>query len=223
MLKQFTFLTILFLLLFKGMGNAQRNTNIGVFAGTAYYMGDINPNKHFYRSSLSLGGLVRYNFNTRYAIRLSGYFADLSGNDRDFPDRLNPDRPLSPSRFQTSLVDLALQIEFNFFPFTPNIGVWEYTPYISAGISEGFIVGSSVDATNITSLPFGAGVKVNLTSRISAGAEWSFRKTFNDNIDGVTNPSHTSSLLHNNDWYSYLGVFITFKFFNFASECPAYN
>lgn len=223
MLKQFTFLTILFLLLFKGMGNAQRNTNIGVFAGTAYYMGDINPNKHFYRSSLSFGGLVRYNFNTRYALRFSGYFADLSGDDRDFPGRLNPDRPMSPSRFQTSLVDLALQIEFNFLPFTPNVGVWEYTPYISAGISEGFIVGSSVDATNITSIPFGAGVKVNVTSRISAGAEWSFRKTFNDNIDGVTNPSHTSSLLHNNDWYSYLGVFITFKFFNFASECPAYN
>jgi opacity protein-like surface antigen len=223
MLKRFTFLFLLFLVFFPGMGSAQRNTNIGVFVGTAYYMGDINPNRHFYRPSLSLGGLVRHNFNSRYALRLSGYYTHLSGSDLDFPGRLNPDRPTIPAGFQTSVLDIALQVEFNFLPFTPNIGKWDYTPYISLGVAEGLIMGSSVDATNITSIPFGAGIKVNLTSRISAGAEWSFRKTFNDNMDGVTNPSRTSSLLHNNDWYSFLGVFITFKFFNFATECPAYN
>ena len=73
------------------------------------------------------------------------------------------------------------------------------------------------------SLPFGVGVKVNFPSRISAGAEWSFRKSFNDRIDGVENPSGLHSLIHNNDWYSFLGIFITFKFFNFAAECPAYK
>ena len=31
------------------------------------------------------------------------------------------------------------------------------------------------------------------------------------------------SVIHNNDWYSFLGVFITYKFFNFAAECPAYK
>jgi hypothetical protein len=223
MSKRLTFLFIMLVMIAPTMCFAQRNANFGVFAGTSYYMGDINPNRHFYRASFSFGALYRINLNKRYAIRANAYVADLSGSDLDFPERKNPDRPLSPASFQTSLVDIALQVEFNFLPFTPNVGRWEYTPYLSVGIAEGMILGSNVDATNFTSLPFGAGVKVNLTSRISAGTEWSFRKTFSDHIDGVTNPSGTSSLIHNNDWYSFLGVFITFKFFNFATDCPAYN
>ncbi len=202
---------------------AQRNANIGIFVGTSYYMGDINPSMHFYRPSLAYGLLYRYNINTRLALRANGYVADLSGNDLDFPGRLNPDRALSPARFQTSLLDLALQVEFNFLPYTPTIGKWQYTPYIAGGIAGGLIMGSTTDATNSASFPFGIGIKLNVTSRLSTGAEWSFRKSFSDRIDGVSNPSGTTSLIHNNDWYSFLGVFITFKFFNFATDCPAYK
>jgi hypothetical protein len=219
MIKRLRLYILLLSLMVSGVTFAQPKANIGIFAGTAYYMGDINPNRHFYRSSLSLGGLYRYNLNTRIALRFNAYYARLSGNDLDFPKILHPDRPLRPAMFNTSLLDAALQIEFNFLPFTPNLGKWAYTPYISAGIAGALITSSR----NFASIPFGIGAKVNLTSRISAGAEWSFRKTFTDRIDGIRNPSETGSLLHNNDWYSFLGVFITFKFFNFAADCPAYN
>jgi len=223
MVKHLQFYIILFLILLSGITSAQRNTNFGVFAGTAYYMGDINPSRHVYRPSISLGALYRYNLNTRYALRLGAYFADLSGDDLDFPKALNPDRHLSPARFNISLLDLSLQVEFNFLPYTPNLGKWAYTPYISTGIAGALVMSSDVDVQNLLGLPLGIGVKVNLTSRLNAGAEWSFRKTFSDHIDGLENPSGVSSLLHNNDWYSFLGVFITFKFLTFASECPAYN
>ena len=223
MLKPLRLYIFLLSMLVSGMTFAQRNANVGVFAGTAYYLGDINPNQHFYRPLVSLGAIYRYNLNTRFALRANAYYAHLSGNDLDFPEALHPDRPISPANFSTSLLDLALQIEFNFLPYTPNLGKWAYTPYISSGIAGALIIGTDVTAENLASFPFGIGVKVNLTSRISAGAEWSFRKTFTDRIDGLENPSGTSSLLHNNDWYSFLGVFITFKFFNFAKECPAYN
>jgi len=213
----------LILMLASGMIIAQPNTNFGVFAGTAYYMGDINPGRHFYRPKISYGVLYRFNINTRYAIRANAYVADLSGNDLDFPERLHPDRPYNPAKFSTSLLDLALQLEFNFLPYTPTIGKWAYTPYISAGVAGGLVMGSTVDAQNHMSFPFGIGMKLNLTSRLSAGAEWSFRKAFYDGVDGLKNPSGKNSLIHNNDWYSFLGVFITFKFFNFAVECPAYK
>jgi hypothetical protein len=205
------------------LASAQRDADIGVFAGTSYYLGDINPSKHFYRPSLAFGVLYRYNINTRWAIRANGYVADLSGNDLDFPERLNPDRPLNPQRFQTSLLDLGVQAEFNFLPYTPSAGKWQYSPYITAGLAGSMIMGSDVDAMNTLAIPFGIGAKINLTSRLSAGAEWGFRKTFSDRIDGLENPSGTSSLIHNNDWYSFMGIFITYKFFNFATECPAYD
>jgi hypothetical protein len=210
-------------LILPSLVSAQRNADFGVFVGTAYYMGDINPSRHLYRPAISYGALYRININTRYAIRANAYIADLSGSDSDFPERINPDRPFNPAHFQTSILDLGLQLEFNFLPFTPNMVKWDYTPYIAAGVAGSMIVGSDVNAMNALSFPFGAGVKVNLTSRLTVGAEWSFRKTFNDRIDGIENPSGVNSLLHNNDWYSFLGVFITFKFFNFATDCPAYN
>lgn len=223
MLQRLSYSALVFFILNTGMAIAQRKANAGVFAGTAYYMGDINPNRHFYRPSLSLGALYRYNINTRYAIRGSAYYAHLSGSDLDFPEIVHPDRPLSPARFTTSLVDVTVQVEYNFLPFTPNLGKWAYTPYLSVGLAGALILGSDAGTNNTVGFPFGAGVKVNLTSRISAGAEWSFRKTISDHIDGLENPSGTSSVLHNNDWYSFLGVFITFKFFNFANDCPAYK
>lgn len=213
----------LILMLASGMTLAQPNANFGVFAGTAYYMGDINPGRHFYRPKISYGALYRFNINTRYSLRANAYVADLSGSDLDFPERLHPDRPYNPATFSTSLLDLALQLEFNFLPYTPTIGKWAYTPYISTGIAGDLIMGSTVDAQNHLSFPFGIGLKVNLTSRLSAGAEWSFRKAFYDGVDGQENPSGKSSLIHNNDWYSFAGIFITFKFFNFVADCPAYN
>jgi hypothetical protein len=202
---------------------SQRKADIGLFGGTAYYMGDINPNRHFYRPSLSLGALYRYNLNPRYAIKAHGYYAQLSGNDLDFPGLLHPDRPVSPHSFSTSLIDAGIQLEFNFLPFSPGLGTIQYTPYLSAGFSGAMIVQSDVNAENLLSFPFGAGVKMNLSKRISTGFEWSFRKTISDRIDGLENPSGTSSFLHNNDWYSFLGIFITYKFFNFATGCPAYD
>jgi hypothetical protein len=202
---------------------SQRNANIGVFAGTSYYMGDINPGRQVYRPALSFGGLYRYNLNARYALRASVYYAQLSGSDLDFPEINHPDRPSDPASFHTSLLDFALQAEFNFLPYTPNNGIWAYSPYISAGFAGAMILSSDAGAVNHLSFPFGMGIKVNITKRIAGGAEWSFRKTFNDRVDGLENPSGTSSIIHNNDWYSFLGIFITYKFFNFAAGCPAYE
>jgi hypothetical protein len=186
-------------------------------------MGDINPNRHFYRPSFSLGALYRYNINTRVAIRANGYYANLSGNDLDFPSQLHPDRPVSPASFNTSLVDVGLQVEYNFMPYIPNVADHAYTPYISTGIAGALILSTDRDAINLLSLPFGIGVKMNVAKKITAGAEWSFRKSFSDRIDGLENPSGVHSIIHNNDWYSFLGIFITYKFFNFAAECPAYK
>jgi hypothetical protein len=201
----------------------QRNGNVGIFAGTAYYMGDINPNRHFYRPTLSLGLLYRYNFNTRYALKANAYYAHLSASDTDFPGILHPDRPLNPASFQTSLLDLGVQVEFNFLPFTPGLPNLSYTPYITTGFSGALILSSDRPSNNLVALPFGLGVKVNISKRITGGAEWSFRKTFSDRIDGLENPSGVYSVLHNNDWYSFLGIYITYKFFNFAADCPAYE
>jgi len=219
---------------FVHLAHSQRNTNFGAFAGTSYYMGDINPNRHFYRPGPSLGLLYRINLNKRYAIRASGYYSSLSGSDTDFGSRINPDRYIEPVvKFNTSLIDGTLQFEFSYLPFAPNIGNWDYTTYVAGGIGYSIIISSGV-RTNLNAdyvnnpiphltIPFGIGLKFNVNRRVSAGFEWSFRKTFSDRIDYLKNPTGDVSVIHNNDWYSFAGIFITYKFFKFAQDCPAYD
>ncbi len=213
------------------MSFSQRNANLGMFGGTAYYMGDINPNKHFYRPRPSLGILYRLNFNKHYSIRLNGYYAYLSGSDTDFPTMYHSDRQTQPVQFNTSLIDGTIQFEFNFLPYVPNSGNWESTPYVSGGVGYSVITSSNASTSydgiknpvpHMT-IPFGIGFKMNINRKVSAGLEWSFRKTFSDRVDFLINPSGETSLFHNNDWYSFAGIFITYKFFKFAVDCPAYS
>jgi len=222
MIRLFCFLLLLSDLAGLLPAHAQKNANVGLYAGAAYYMGDINPNRHFYRPAPAFGALYRYNINTRYAVRASATYTTLSGNDLDFPGTLHPDRPVSPARFSTSVLDAGFCIEFNFRPFTPGTPGLNYSPFIATGLAATLIARSDRNAFNTLNIPLSLGVKVNLSKRITAGAEWSFRRTFSDRIDGLENPSGVQSLIHNNDWYSFAGVFITYKFFNFAADCPAY-
>ena len=203
--------------------SAQRNANLGVIGGISYYMGDINPGRHFYNPSYAIGAIYRINLNPRYAIRGNAYYTTLSGSDLDFPELLHPDRYFEPVTFSTSLLDLNIQGEFNFLPFTPNVGRFNYTPYVACGLGFSMALSSDAGTNHHLTLPFGIGAKFNISKKISTGAEWSFRKTFTDLIDGQKNPTDIQSLIHNNDWYSYLGIFITYKFLNFSSECPAYE
>ncbi|UCH14399.1 MAG: hypothetical protein JSV22_00160 [Bacteroidales bacterium] len=210
-----TILILVVLVFSFSLVEAQRNDNIGVFAGTSYYYGDINTNKIFYSPGFAVGGIFRYNLNKRYAFRLSGYFTRLSGDPDDFSDLIND---ITAARaFNKYIFDAALQVEFNFLPYVPTVKRWDYTTYISAGVGYASI--SNIPVT----IPFGVGFKLNVTNTICTGFEWSFRKTFNDLIDGAENPTNIDSPIHNDDWYSFLGIFVTYKFFNFMVDCPAYD
>ena len=41
---------------------------VGVTGGTSYYIGDINPSKHFSQSQLAFGGAIRYYQNLRWLL-----------------------------------------------------------------------------------------------------------------------------------------------------------
>lgn len=81
----------------------------------------------------------------------------------------------------------------------------------------------------VLSLPFGVGAKYKLNSWIRVGAEWSFRKTFVDDLDyvggsGIVNPDDPygfdeKALTHNNDWYSFAGITVTFSFSRRKTAC----
>jgi opacity protein-like surface antigen len=99
-----------------------------------------------------------------------------------------------------------------------------YSPYVSAGIGYASALSSNVNAASATTINFGVGFKYNLARRWSMGVEWTFRKTLNDMLDGTENIGADQGVFfHNSDWYSIVGLFITYKIFNWREDCPAYD
>jgi hypothetical protein len=196
----------------------QKKSDIGIFAGTSYYMGDDNPSRHFYSPAPSGGLIFRYNFNSRNSIRFHGIYAMLRGD----PAKTGYPFGGSPyTAFTTNLVDLGVNTEFNFMTYeATKIRKDRYTPYVSGGLSYAIVFGGKP----ATGLSFGAGFKYNLTRRMSGGLEWSFHKSFSDMLDNAPNiGSEYNLFFHNKDWYSIVGVFITYKIFDWGLDCPAYG
>ncbi len=198
---------------------AQNSSDVGIIVGTNYYLGDINPKKQLYSSSPTLGFMYRYNMGPRYALRTSLSFGNLKGNDLDFDNQYQQSRAAS---FETELVDFSLQLEFNFQPFLVPLSsrAKRFSPYITSGVS--YI--SSSSTTSSFAIPMGIGCKYLIAKRWTAAVEWSFKKSFTDDLDGLEDPNklNIANKFHNDDWISFLGVTLTLQLFN-DLQCHAYD
>ena len=199
----------------------QYRAEIGLMGGTSFYIGDANPTKIFNRPGLALGGLVRYNINPRYSLKLSAMYAAVAGDTRDYPNKFPMD---AHAAFERSFWDMGLNLEFNFIdyglPSYTNDSQW-FSPYIFVGI--GFTA-SQDDLNEMMRLdfnfPYGVGVKFKIAHRFNVGAEWSLHTLFTDSFD-VTNSSNKIldnpygfyGMKKNNDKYSIAKAFVSVDLF----------
>jgi len=182
-LKSFQIFAILFLTsltLIPCKVRSQRKSDIGIFTGISWYQGDINSYP-FYNPGFAAGPVYRYNFHPRTSVRLSAIMNNLRGNDLHFQDAI---KQLRAASFNSTGIDLAASWEFNFLPYQTAFMKTKYTPYVSAGIGGHLILSSDVNTFNYFTIPFGLGFKFNITKRLSGGIENTFRKTYQDKIDG---------------------------------------
>ncbi len=210
---------LLFLFLSLSL-SGQRNSDYGVFAGVSSYLGDINPNRLLY-SPLPAGGIFyRLNLNPRQALRTNLFIGGIRANDLDFKNAFQQARGAS---FSGTVGELAMQFEFNFLPYSTEGKLWDFTPYFAAGAGIAFI--NSASFKYIPVIPFSFGFKVNVYKNIGLEAEYGFRKTFYDNFDGLNDLVAASDIgwIHNNDWYTFTGIAVTWKIYNKLAGCPAYG
>lgn len=196
------------------------NTDVGVFGGVCYYLGEINPRKQFYDPGMAVGALFKHNFTEHHCFRFNAFYGQLKGNDLDFKNEYQQARAES---FDTSLLDCHVGYEFNFMPYILNRWKTAYTSYMFAGVGYSFLISSSTGmAVNHATIPFGVGFKYRFNEQLSIGCEWGMRKSFTDKIDGILNPGPNGSYSnsHNNDWYSFAGLYVTFRIFEKEFECP---
>ena len=202
-LRPFSYAIIGLALCLIGLSKANgQSLEFGPFVGGAYYLGDLNPKKHFNESTLALGGILKYNLNNRWTIGLSAMQSKLSSDAADY----NVNFPSSTPKpnLSSQLIDLALFGEINFFPYALGTEKSFWTPYIFGGGSV--FLSDNTKGTEVA-IPFGVGLKISPVRQIGLTFYWGARKTFTDDIDGVNSINYIG---YNKDWYVFYGLNLTF-------------
>jgi len=209
-------LAISLIIIFCSSVVSQERKDVGIQAGCSYYMGDYNQGVPLYQPSPALGVVFRYNLNKYYSLRFSANYSGLKGSYSS----LNQYLPGEPNSFSKQLFESEGLCEINFMSFnTRHLKKDNFSPYVILGLGGAYIGGEI-----IPQIPFGVGLKYCPISRITIGWEWRLCKTFNDRIDGYENVYDGSkAIFHNNDWFSFTGLFVTFRLYNRGSTCPVYQ
>ncbi len=210
----------LFLLASLMSANGQRSADYGFSAGILNYLGELNPVSLFSNPGPAASLFYRYNFNPRQAVRANLLGGQIRGKDIDINNLWTPP---GDDSFSGMLGEFGLTYEYNFFPYsTQRSRRIDYTPYIAAGAAVTLV--NTADLSIFPSIPFSAGFKINVGNNIGLEFEYGFRKTFYDNFDGLTDMVDPEDLtwMHNNDWYSFMGVSFTWKIYNKLVGCPAF-
>lgn len=216
---------LFFLLLFFSM-NAQIH-EVGAFVGGSNYIGDVGLTTYISPNEPALGILYKWNKSPRHSYRFSYTQSKISADDLDSKE---PSRNQRGYRFENSIKEVSLGLEFNFFDFNLHEVKRKITPYVYSGISyfrydELYISSGETlkdSGAGSFAIPMTLGIKSNLSPHIVLGFEVGARYTFTDNLDG-SNPEDENWLkfgnINNNDWYVFSGLTLTYTFGNKPCYC----
>lgn len=230
------------LILFSPVIQGQDKIELGVFLGGCYYLGDLNPSQQFKDFRPAIGGIARYALSDRWALKGNVIAANMAGkypgsgdvylhNEGYERHSVSADGTVhttidSDYSFNRTVIDAGLTAEVNFRSYDHMFRQEQtrFTPYLTFGLAttiyERYETKSDRKTVFVLSLPFGLGVKYKVNKWLRIGCEWSWRKTFTDELDTVepdeakVNPADPygmgkSKWTHNNDWYSLIGVTLT--------------
>ena len=192
----------LLILLLPAIAPAQE-MEVGLAGGGTYYIGDLNPSIPFRKIKPSYGALVRYNIDSRWAVRAALMMGSVAADAAD----ATPFIKTLGLNFKSNITDVSAVAEFNFFPYYPGSDFNKLTPYIYAGISVFFFKPFNTEGQDLRSLgtegqnttegrkpysktsfsvPFGLGLKWALTEKLGLQVYWEMHKTFTDYLDDVS-------------------------------------
>jgi len=187
---------------------------LGLMAGGAGYMGDLNQNNPLQISGFSGGAYVKRNFNQYLGVRLNYTYGQIQAKDSDSNNAQFRERNL---QFKTSLNEFSGIIDFNFFNFNIGGGTRQFTPYLFTG--AGFVVfkptvkvdgekyrldrlateGQENGYSNVAlTIPYGLGLRYNYKDTWSVFTEIGYRTPFTDYIDDVSDRYPDSPVIRGN-------------------------
>ncbi len=271
-------ITLIILLSSLGLeGLRAQYSEFGLLGGVSFYMGDLNPDIPFKQVMPAGGVYYRYNINDRFSVRGAFNLGYLKGNDAKSKVQAQLDRNLN---FDSWLYEFGITGEFNFFKYAPGdmqhfitpflfggVAVFKFNPTTKAGDDHRYELqplGTEGQGTTeypdrkkyaltTASIPFGLGVKANVSKTFSIGLEWGMRYAFTDYLDDVSGTyadpdvirSERGNIAHElanrstladdqlngrqrgnsktNDWYSFALISLSMNIKARPAKCPAYQ
>ncbi|MEO6405272.1 MAG: DUF6089 family protein [Ferruginibacter sp.] len=203
-----SFLTIVFFFPAKAQYETIQQGEFGITVGGAHYFGDLNTRAALNRPKPVAGLFFRKQFGNYVGMRIAAHYAQLGYSDVYSKNDYQKLRNLS---FNTNIWELAVQGDFNFFKFIPNdlnhlftpyvtlgVGVFSYDPYAyldgkkeflrplgTEGQTSGYLGRKEYSAMSLC-IPFGVGIKYNLTEKLNFSIEACHRFTNTDYLDDVS-------------------------------------
>lgn len=194
---------------------AQCQLQIGLFGGVSNYVGDMTD-RLYQNSRPAIGITAGYQILPRINLRAGFTYAKVDGADSLSKQQ---DIVLRNLSFQTNITEFSLVAEINTF----DMNYKRWSPYIFGGLAvfhfnpytydqqnnkvylkplgtegEGLPGYQKPYALTQVALPFGGGIKFNISDKIRIAAEIGLRKLFTDYLDDVSgNYADQNDLLTN--------------------------
>ena len=196
---------------------------VGVFLGGSNYVGDVGSTTYISPNEPAFGILYKWNKSPRHAYRFSYTQSKIVASDIDSKE---PSRNQRGYRFENSIKEVSLGLEFNFFDFNLHDVRRKISPYVYSGLS--YVMQNSLNfeeqssTTNYKSastlaIPMNLGIKSNITPHTIIALEVGARYTYSDNLDASY--ARGFGNINNNDWYVFSGVTLTYTFGNTPCYC----
>lgn len=220
---------IIFLVLLS-LGNSLKGQSWDMSAGLGgtLYKGDLSDWHLIPRLAQLKTASTAVNFQVRYqpkqaiAYRAKLSFTGISGDGSNYPTP--PTYAFTTNSFSSPLIEFAGLVDYNFKDYQANRNILNWTPFVYGG--AGFLFVSpegnvpNPETYFTWSIPFGVGVKAQLSNRL--GIQWEFgtSKSLSNILDGqpAWGDQPNTFTINKSDQYLHSSVSITYSLI--SVYCP---
>ena len=219
---------------------AQNTSELGLGLGATNYKGEVSPQYQFNNSRPALTVFYRRDISAPVTLRAGLTVGGLRANDANVRGENGGVPPLQNYRqvsLKGSVTELSGVMEYNFLDYHQRQEQHRVhlSPYLFIGLGA-YYAHTTVESQNTAlqpdfnrsggkfsfSVPAGVGLKLALTEHLNLGAEIGARKTFTDQLDHLGDQDPLLVNSHDQDWYYYNGISISYTFYKINCPVP-YN
>ena len=217
---------------FIASAQAQNTSEIGVGLGATNYRGEISPRYQFQNNRPALTAFYRKDVSVPITLRgglTAGLLRADDGNVNGVNGAVPPLQAYRQANTKGGLVEASAVVEYNFLDFHRRTDKVHFTPYLFGGLAIFYANTTTVSEAGLGALnrqgsmigfaiPVGVGAKLALSTHWNLGLEVGARKALTDQLDQLGDQSAFLVNPHDQDWYYYNGVSLSYTFYKI--HCP---